>query len=347
MRRCNVCAPKRLSEAVRAPVIHKQIAAGIKRVLIGLALLFALLESSAAQVFPSRPVRFIAPFAAGGGSDLIARKLAHALTASLGQPVVVDNRTGGSGVIGTDLVAKSAPDGHTIMMTTPTFTVNPSLMAKLPYDNIRDFAPVTLIATAPHLLAVHPSLPVKFVKDVVALARARPDQLTFSSGSTGGSSHLSGALFNSMARIRMTHIPYRGGGQAVLAIVTGEVSLGFVDLVSMLPHVTTGRVHAIALTGLKRSAVLPNTPTVAESGYADFQSGIWYGVVAPARTPPEIVARLNSELVKITRTPDFLASLKAEGAEVVASSPDYFAEHIKRETSRWALVIKEAKIITN
>ncbi len=303
--------------------------------------------ASRAQGFPSKPIRFVAPFAAGGGSDLIARKLAQALTGTLGQSVVVDNRTGGSGVVGTEIVAKSAPDGHTIMMTTPTFTVNPSLMAKIPYDNIRDFAPITLIATAPHLLAVHPSLPVKAVKDVVALAKARPEQLTFSSGSTGGSSHLSGALFNSMARVAMTHIPYRGGGQAVLAIMTGEVSMGFVDIVSMLPHVTTGRVRAVALTGLKRSAVLPELPTIAESGYADFQSGIWYGVIAPARTPPEVIARWNAELLKVIRTPDFLASLKAEGADVVASSPEVFAEHIRRETSRWAAVIKEAKIVTN
>ena len=318
-----------------------------RRCVLSIVLALAPITSSIAQTFPSKPVRFIAPFAAGGGSDLIARKLAQALTGALGQPVVVDNRTGGSGVVGTDIVAKSAPDGHTIMMTTPTFTVNPSLMAKIPYDNIRDFAPITLIATAPHLLAVHPSLPVKAVKDVVALAKARPDQLTFSSGSTGGSSHLSGALFNSMARIIMTHIPYRGGGQAVLAIMTGEVSMGFVDIVSMLPHVTTGRVRAVALTGLKRSAVLPNTPTIAESGYPDFQSGIWYGVIAPARTPLEVIARLNTELIKIVRTPDFLASLKAEGADVVASSPEVFGEHIRRETSRWAAVIKEAKIVTN
>lgn len=319
----------------------------MKRAMAGVALALALVESSAAQVYPTRPVRFIAPFAAGGGSDLIARKLAQKLTDALGQSVVVDNRTGGSGVIGTEIVAKAPPDGHTIMMTTPTFTVNPSLMTKLPYDNIRDFAPISLIATAPHLLAVHPSVPAKSVKDVVVLARARPEQLTFSSGSTGGSSHLSGELFNSMARIKMTHVPYRGGGQAVLAIVTGEVSLGFVDLVSMLPHVKSGRVRGIALTSLKRSSVLPDLPTIAESGYPGFQSGIWYGVVAPARTPAEIIARLNSELVKIVRSPDFLDSLRAEGAEAVASTPEYFGDHIKKETARWAKVIKEANISTN
>ncbi len=319
----------------------------MKRAVIGIAVLLALIETSSAQVYPTRTVRFIAPFAAGGGSDLIARKLAHKLTDAMGQSVVVDNRTGGSGVIGTEIVAKAPPDGHTIMMTTPTFTVNPSLITKLPYDNIRDFAPISLIATAPHLLAVHPSLPVKTVKDVVALAKARPEQLTFSSGSTGGSSHLSGELFNSMARIKMTHIPYRGGGQAVLAIVTGEVSLGFVDLVSMLPHVKSGRVRAIALTSLKRSSILPGLPTIAESGYPGFQSGIWYGVVAPARTPAEIIARLNAELVKIARSPEFADSLKAEGAEVVASNPEYFGRYIRDETARWAKIIREAHIAAN
>lgn len=319
----------------------------MKRVMVGLVIALALVASSAAQVYPNRSIRFIAPFAAGGGSDLIARKLAQKLTEVLGQPVVVDNRTGGSGVIGTDATAKSAPDGHTIMMTTPTFTVNPSLMRKLPYDPVRDFAPVSLIATAPHLLAVHPSVPAKSVKDVVALARAHPERLTFSSGSTGGSSHLAGELFNSMAKIKMTHIPYRGGGQAVLAIVSGEVSLGFVDLVSILPQVKNGRLRGIALTGLKRSSLLPNLPTIAESGYPGFQSGIWYGVIAPALTPPEIVARLNSELVKIVRSPEFLESLTAEGAEAVASTPEYFDDFIKHEIARWAKVIKEAKISTN
>lgn len=316
----------------------------MKQIIFGLAITLALVASSAAQVYPTRSIRFIAPFAAGGGSDLIARKLAQKLTESLGQSVVVDNRTGGSGVIGTDATAKAAPDGHTIMMTTPTFTVNPSLIGKLPYDPIRDFAPISLIATAPHLLAVHPSLPVKSVKDVVALAKARPEQLTFSSGSAGGSSHLSGELFNSIAKIKMTHIPYRGGGQAVIAIVSGEVSLGFVDLVSMLPHVKSGRVRSIALTSLKRSPILPELPTIAESGYPGFQSGIWYGVIAPARTPPEVIARLNSDLVKIVRSPDFLESLKAEGADPVASTPDYFGEFIRKEIARWEKVIKAANI---
>ncbi len=321
--------------------------AAMQRVIAGLVMVCAFAATSSAQVYPSRSIRFIAPFAAGGGSDLIARKLAQKLTEALGQSVVVDNRTGGSGVIGTDATAKSAPDGHTIMMTTPTFTVNPGLMRKLPYDPIRDFAPVSLIATAPHLLAVHPSVPAKTVKDVVILARAHPERLTFSSGSTGGSSHLAGELFNSMAKIRMTHVPYRGGGQAVLAIVSGEVSLGFVDLVSMLPQVKSGRLRSIALTGSKRSPLLPDLPTIAESGYPGFQSGIWYGVLAPARTAPEIIGRLNTELVKIVRSPDFLESLNAEGAQEVASTPEYFGDYIRHEIARWAKVITEAKIAVN
>lgn len=316
----------------------------MKRVIYGVAIVLASVAVSDAQVYPTRSIRFIAPFAAGGGSDLIARKLAQKLTEALGQSVVVDNRTGGSGVIGADATAKSPPDGHTIMMTTPTFTVNPGLNRKLPYDAIRDFAPISLIATAPHLLAVHPSVPAKSVREVVAIAKARPEQLTFSSGSTGGSSHLSGELFNSMAKIRMTHVPYRGGGQAVVAIVSGEVSLGFVDLVSMLPHVKSGRLRSIALTGLKRSAILPDLPTIAESGYPGFQSGIWYGVLTVARTPPEVIARLNSELLKIVRTPEFLESLAGEGADVVASSPEHFGEFIRTEIARWAKVIKEANI---
>ena len=316
----------------------------MNRLLGGLALAFALGSAAAAQTYPVRPIRFIAPFAAGGGSDFIARKLAQKLTESLGAAVIVENRTGGSGVVGADATAKAPPDGYTLMMTTPTFTVNPGLMRRLPYDATRDFAPISLIATAPHLLAVHAALPAKTVKDVVALAMARPEHLTFSSGSTGGSSHLAGELFNSMAKIRMTHIPYRGGGQAVVAMMSGEVSLGFVDLVSTLPHVKSGRLRSIALTGLKRTALLPDVPTIAESGYPGFQSGIWYGVLTTARTPAEIIARLNFELVKIVRSPEFLDSLSAEGADVVASSPEVFGDFLRTEIARWASVIREAKI---
>ena len=298
---------------------------------------------SHAQTYPSKTIRFIAPFAAGGGTDLIARRLALALTQSLGQTVVVDNRTGASGVIGTELAAKSPADGYTIMIATPTLTVNPSLIRKLPYDAIRDFAPVSLIATSPHLMAIHPSVPAKTVKEFVALARARKGELTFSSGSSGGSSHLSAELFNATAGIRMVHVPYRGTGQAVVAIVSGEVSAGFNDVMTTLPHMKSGKLRGLAVTSPKRSPAVPELPTIAET-YPGFQSGVWYGVLAPAKTPPEIVARLNSELVRIVKTPEFTKTLAAEGAEPVASTPEYFGDFIRTETARWAKIIKAASI---
>ena len=319
----------------------------MKRLVVILLSGVASVNLSAAENYPTRSIRFIAPFAAGGGTDLIARRLAQKLTESLGQTVVVDNRTGGSGVIGTELAAKASPDGYTIMIATPTLTVNPSLIKKLPYDAIRDFAAVSLVATSPHLLAVHPSVPAKSVKELVAVAKARRGELTFSSGSSGGSSHLSGELFKSVAGISMIHVPYRGTGHAVVAMVSGEVSLGFNDVPTTLPHMKTGRLRGIAVTSLKRSAAVPELPTIAESGYPGFQSGVWYGVLAPARTPAEIVGRLNSELVKIVRNPEFLNTLVAEGMEPVASSPEYFAEFIKKETALWEKVIAKANISAN
>lgn len=319
----------------------------MKHALAGLAMAVVLVGPSAAQTYPTRSIRFIAPFAAGGGTDLIARTLAQKLTGALGQSVVVDNRSGANAVIGTEIAAKSPSDGYTIMIATPTLTVNPSMVRKLPYDAIRDFAPVSLVATSPHLLAVHPSLPAKSVKELVALAKARPGQLTFSSGATGGSSHLSAELFSSIARIKMINVPYRGTGQAVLAIVTGEVSLGFNDVMTNLPQMKAGRLRGLAVTSLKRSSATPDLPTIAESGYPGFQSGVWYGVLAPAGTPPEIVSRLNAELVKITRNPEFLQRLTAEGGEAVGSSPEQFGNYIKTETARWAKIIKEANITAN
>lgn len=318
----------------------------MKHLLLALLLFFAS-SASHAQQYPTRTIRFVAPFSAGGGTDLIARKLAQKLSESLGQTVVVDNRTGASGVIGTALAANALPDGYTIMIATPTLTVNPGLIKNLPYDAIRDFAPVSLIATAPHLLAVHPSLPAKSVKELVALVRARRGELTYSAGRTGGSSHLSGELFNSVAGIRMVAVPYRGGGESMMAMVSGEVPIGFKDVPTTLPYMKTGRLRGLAVTSLKRSAAVPELPTIAESGYPGFQSGVWYGMLAPARTSPEITARLNAALVKIVRSADFVRSLAAEGAEPVASSPEYFGEFIRKETARWAEVIRESNITVN
>ena len=319
----------------------------MKRILLAVLLAMLFSQLAVAQNYPSRPIRFIVPFAAGGGTDLVARTLAHKLTQALGQPVVVDNRTGASGVIGTELAAKSAPDGYTIMIATPTLAVNPSLIPNLSYDPVKDFAPVSLIATSPHLLAISPSLPAKSVGELVALAKSRAEPLTFSSGSTGGSSHLAGELFNTMAGIHMVHIPYRGTGEAVTAVLGGVVSMAFLDVPTMLPHIKSGRLRGIAVTSTKRSSVAPELPTIAESGFPGFESGLWYGVVAPARTPPEIIARLNAELVKITQSPEMRETLRAEGAESVGSTPEAFSELIRREIVRWAKVIKDARIKTN
>ena len=319
----------------------------MKRAFAVAAVALGFTAAADAQTYPNRTIRFIAPFAAGGGTDLIARTLAQKLTEALGQTVVVDNRPGASAAIGTEIAAKSPPDGYTIMIATPTMAVNPSLMPKLPYDALRDFAPISLIATSPHLLAVHPSLPAKSVKELVALARARPGQLAFATAGNGGSSHLSAELFSSMAKIKLVHVPYKGTGQSVLAIVTGEVSLGFNDVMTNLPHMKSGRLRGLAVTSLQRSTAVPDLPTIAESGYPGFQSGVWYGVVAPAKTPPEIVARLNSEMVKIVRNPDFAQKLAAQGADAIGSSPEQFGEHLRAETARWAKIIREAKIRTD
>ena len=326
---------------------HGKVLTHLFQSFIAILLLTLMAMPSMAQTWPSKPIRLIVPFAAGGGTDLLARLVAQQLTITLGQSVQVENRTGASGVIGTDATAKAIPDGYTIMIATPTLTVNPSLIAKLPYDTIKDFAPITLMATAPHLLAVHPSLPVKTIAELVALARTRSEPLTFSSGSSGGSSHLAGEFFNSEAGVKMLHIPYRGTGEAVTSLISGVVSLAFLDVQTMLPHVKSGRVRAIAVTGSKRSTVLPELPTIAESAFPGFESGVWYGVLAPARTPPEVVARLNAELVKIVQSPEVRKLLQEQGAEPVGSSAQEFGNLIRTDIARWNKVIKAAGITTN
>lgn len=321
----------------------------MKNTMFGLALALApaLVGPANAQKYPSQSIRFIVPFAAGGGADTTARILGQRLSEALGQTVVVDNRPGASAIIGTDIAAKSQPDGYTILLASSILTVNPGMGRKLPYDTMRDFTPISLLTRSPHLLAVHPSVPAKSVKELVALAKSRPGQLTFASGSNGGASHLSGELFSSSARIKMINVPYRGSGQAVLAIVTGEVSLGFNDVMTNLPQMKAGRLRALAVTSLKRLPSIPDLPTIAESGYSGFDSGVWFGVLAPARTPQEIISRLNSELVNIARRPEFMQRLVSEGSEVVGSSPEQFGDYIKTETARWAKIIKAANIKAN
>ena len=281
------------------------------------------------------------PFPAGGPLDIVARAIGQELSKSWGQPVIIDNRPGAGGNIGADLVAKAPADGYTILMgAVSTHAINVSLYNKLPYDPIRDFAPVTLITSVPNVLVVHPSVPVKNVQELIALAKARPGQLNFASGSTGSAGHLAGELFKSMAGVDMTHIPYKGAAPAVIDLMAGQVSLMFDNMASALPYIKAGRVRALAVTTLKRSPLLPQLPTICEAGLRGFDISTWFGIFAPAGTPPDVVAKLNTEIVRILHTPEMKERLAALGAEPIGNKPDEFSAFIKAEIPKYAKVIK-------
>ena len=311
------------------------------------ALIFAftvLSDPARAQTFPSRPVRIIVAFPAGGGTDIVARTLSPKLSEALGQQVVVDNRGGASGLVGTELAAKSAPDGHTLFMgTLGNLSVNPLLFSKLPFDVARDFAPLTQAVSVTFMLYVHPSLPVKTVRDLITLAKSRPGSINYASSGSGGAPHLAAELFNSLAGIKMIHVPYKGSSPSFTDVLGGQVPITFDSLTQGLPYVTTGRLHTVATLGPKRTQVLPDMPTVNET-LAGYEVVNWFGIVVPAGTPREIIARLHSEIVKILRMPDISERLSAQGSDPVGSSPDEFGAFMKSETAKWARVIKEANI---
>ncbi len=303
---------------------------------------FAL--GASAPGYPNRVIRLISPYAPGGGTDIVARTVSQKLTEALGQSVIVDNRAGAGGVVGTEIAAKAAPDGYTILLGSPSpLTVAPHLYKKLPYDPLKDFVPISLITTVPNILCVHPSLPVRSVKDLVALAKARPGQLTFSSSGNGGSGHLAGEMFNSMAGVKLIHVPYRGTAPAATALLSGEVSMSFGNVVAFMPQVKAGRLFAIALTSLKRPPALPDLPTVAET-IPGYTSGTWAGILAPAGTPPDIIAKLNAELVKIPHVPAIRDQINSEGGTPVGSTPEEFANFMRQETTRLEKIIKNANI---
>jgi len=309
------------------------------------AILIAVAAGSAAQPYPSRPIRLVVPFAPGGSADFVGRLVALKLTETMSQQVVVENRGGGSGMIGNEQVAKSAPDGYTLTIgTLGPFAVNQSLFGKMPYDPVRDFAPVTLTGSASHVLVTHPSIPVTNVKDLIALARARPGQLTFASSGIGNATHLTGELFKYLAKVELVHIAYKGGGPAMTDLIGGQVSFSFASMPSALPHVRSRRLHAIAVSAGKRSPAIPELPTVAESGLPGFASEDWQGILAPARTSPEIVAKLNGELQRVLGAPELREKLIAAGFEARTSTPEWFADFMKAETVKWAAVVKEAGI---
>ena len=288
---------------------------------------------------------FRSPFAAGGGNDNVARLVGKHLSDSLGQPLVIDNRPGAGGALGAEVAAKSAPDGYTLFLGgVGSHAINPNLNERLPYDAVRDFAPVALLASAPLVLVVHPSVPADSFKAFVALARSKPGQLNYASNGNGSSSHLAAVMFDFMAGADMVHVPYKGLSPALADLLSGRVQLMFSSVVAILPHVRAEKLKGLAVTGGKRLPSMPNLPTVAESGLPGYEASSWYGVLAPAGTPREIVARLNAELVKALEQPEVRTSLLAEGAEPIGGSPEQFAAHIRSEMERLGKMIREAKI---
>jgi tripartite-type tricarboxylate transporter receptor subunit TctC len=293
-----------------------------------------------AQTYPSKPIRMVVPFPAGGGIDTVARILAPKLSEGLGQPVVVDNRVGASGTVGTEAVAKSAPDGHTLLATFASHAQNASLYSKLGYDTVKDFAPITLIATVPNILVVNPSLPVKTVKDLIALAKKHPGEILYASIGNGTPAHLSAELFNSMAGIKMTHVPYKGAAPSIIALISGETQLTFTTVLVAMPHVKSGRLRALGVASLKRAAVMPDVPTIDEAGVRGYESNAWYGLLAPAKTPPAIVEQLHRETIRVLQLPDVRDNLKGQGADPVGDTPREFAAIITEEIEKWRKVVQ-------
>jgi tripartite-type tricarboxylate transporter receptor subunit TctC len=309
---------------------------------VALAVLLSCVGSFVqAQSYPARPVRIIVPFAAGGGTDIVARTVGAKLGEGLGQTVIVDNRAGAAGTIGTELAAKSAPDGYTLLMgSNGPLAIGPGLHAKLPYDPLRDFAPVALITTMPFLMVVHPSLPVRSVKALVALAKARPGQLNYASPGSGSSTHLAMELFKSMAGVDIVHVPYKGVAPAATDLISGQVQMMSGDLNTLMPHVKSGKMRPLAVTGAARSALLPDMPTLNEAGVPGYEASGWFGMLAPAATPREIVRRLNGEIVKTLASVELRKRLAGLGGEVAGGTPERFAAHLRQEITKWSKVIR-------
>ena len=295
-----------------------------------------------AQAFPSKPLRLVVPFPPGAGTDMFARVLAHKLSESLGQPVVVDNRPGGGATIGTDIVAKSPPDGYTLLLSTTSHAINPSVYSKLPYDTLRDFATVTQVATVPIVLVVHPSLPVTTAQELVAFARSRPGELNVGSSSSGTVFHLAAELFKSTAGIDMVHVPFKGGSPALAALLANQVNVLFETSLTVGPQAKAGKLRPLAVGGLKRSSAMPELPTLAESGFPGFSAENWYGVYVPAGTPREIVKRLNRDIVNALSQPDVRERFASQGAELIGNTPEQHEEFLKAEMAKWARIARLA-----
>ena len=309
------------------------------------ALLAAAAQIAAAQSYPVKPIRVIIAQAPGSATDVVTRTLGSKLQASLGQPLVVDARPGAGGTLGTDVAAKAPPDGYTLFMANnSTHGANPALYSKLPYDAVRDFAPIIFVAATPYVLAVHPSLPVTTVKQLIAFAKARPGQINYASAGNGSTHHLSGELLKSMAGIDIVHVPYKGTGPALTGLVSGEVSITFSTVTSIQPHVKAGRVKALAVTTPKPSPMMPGVPSLAESALPGFEMLSWFGLLAPAAAPPAIVTRMNTEVAKVLALPEIKAALAAQGLETKGGTPAQFGDYIKSEIAKISKIAKTAGV---
>lgn len=307
--------------------------------LVALSSLFTSVAVHA-QAYPAKPLRMVVPFAPGGGTDVIARRLAAAMSESLKRQVVVDNRAGANGIIGTELVARSAPDGYTVIFVSSPHSINPSLYAKLPYDTLKDFAPVSMAASSPYVLVIHPSLPARNVKDLIALAKKRPDEITYGSGGSGSSAQLSTELFNQMAGIKLREIPFKGAGPALHATVSGEVFAVFGNALTVKPQIESGRLRALGIASPKRSPSFPDVPTIAESGVPGYRSDAVLGMLAPAHTPRAIIDTLNAEVHKAMNRPDMVDAMKSMAVDIELSTPEEFGRIIDSEMQRWGKVVR-------
>ncbi|HEY7742758.1 MAG TPA: tripartite tricarboxylate transporter substrate binding protein [Burkholderiales bacterium] len=319
--------------------IHRQ-----SLVLCAVLLTLPAVQAWAQAGYPTRPLRLIVPSSAGGGTDIVARIIQPKLSERLGQPVVIENRPGAGTMIGIEIASKAAPDGYTILMGLSTLAINSAVYAKVPYDPVLDFAPITQLIASPAVLFVHPSLPVKTVKELIAFARARPGQLNYASAGTGTFPHMSMELFLTMARLRMEHIPYKGTGPAMIDMLAGQTATMVAPILTPIPHIRSGRLRGLGITSSERSPVAPEIPTVAEAGLRGYEAVQWYGALAPARTPPEIVARLHQDFAAILQLPDIRKRFAGDGTQPVGSTPEQFRAYIQSELAKWAKVAQAAGI---
>ena len=314
-------------------------------VVIVSVVLAAMPPLATAQGYPAKPIRWISPWPAGGANDIFSRAIGQKIAESLGQQVLVDNRPGAAGTIGSDIAAKAPADGYTLVMgSSPTHAIAPALYPALPYDPVRDFAAVTLVGSVPNVLVLHPSVPAKTVKEFIAVAKARPGKLNFASTGNGTSQHLSAELFKFMAGLDMVHIPYKGTAPALTELVAGQVDLAFENMPALIPHIQAGRLRALAVTTTKRSAVMPELPTIAEAALPGYDASVWFGVFAPAGTPRPVIDRLHGEILKALQTQDLKSRMIAMGTDVSGMGPDDFSAYVRKEIPKWANLVKAAGV---